>query len=106
MPAARLTSLTITGLAADGHYDKIDCVELFSSSRWRLLMFNIYQHGKKSDYRLIIPEGSSLPSEAKKENWKLAKTVEKVSLEAEKNIQSRGYHLYKSVATFQEIEGG
>lgn len=67
-------------------------------------MFNIYQHGKKSDYRLIIPEGASLPSEAKKENWKLAKTAEKVSLEAEKNIQNRGYHLYKSVATFQEIE--
>ena len=60
---------------------------------------------KKSDYRLIIPEGASLPSEAKEENWKLTKTVEKVSLEAEKNIQNRGYHLYKSVATFQEIEG-
>jgi hypothetical protein len=106
VPAAPLTSLTITGLAADGHYDKNGCVELFSSLRWRLLMFNIYQHGKKSDYRLIIPEGSSLPSEAKKENRKLTKTVEKVSLEAEKNIQSRGYHLYKSVATFREIEGG
>jgi hypothetical protein len=105
VPAAPLTSLTITGLATDGHNDKIGCVELFSSSRWRLLMFNIYQHGKKSDYRLIIPEGSSLPSEAKKENWKPTKTVEKISLEAEKNIQSRGYP-YKSVATFQEIEGG
>ena len=67
-------------------------------------MFKIYQHGKKSDYRLIIPEGESLPSEAKAESWKLAKSVDKVSLEAEKNIQSRGYHLYKSVATFQEIE--
>ena len=67
-------------------------------------MFNIYQHGEKSDYRLIIREGASLPSEAKKENSKLDKTVEKVSLEAEKNIQNRGYHLYKSVATFQEIE--
>jgi len=68
-------------------------------------MFNIYQHGKKLDYRLIIREGASLPSEAKEENWKQAKSVEKVSLEAEKNIQIRGYHLYKSVATFQEIEG-
>jgi hypothetical protein len=68
-------------------------------------MFKIYLHGKKPDYRLIIREGASLPSEAKEENWKLDKTVEKVSLEAEKNIQNRGYHLYKSVATFQEIEG-
>jgi len=67
-------------------------------------MFKIYQHGKKADYRLIIPEGGSLPSEAKAEDWKPAKTVEKVSLEAEKNIQSRGYHLFKSVVTFQEIE--
>jgi hypothetical protein len=39
-------------------------------------MFNIYQHGKKSDYRLIIPEGSSLPSEAKKENRKLTKAAD------------------------------
>ena len=68
-------------------------------------MFKIYQHQKKSDYRLIIPEGANLPSEAKEESWKLAKTVEKVSLEAEKNIQDHGYHLYKSVATFREIEG-
>jgi hypothetical protein len=105
VPAALLASSTITGLTADGNYAKIGCIELFGSSRWRLLMFKIYQHGKKSDYRLIIPEGASLPSEAKQENWKLTKTVEKVSLEAEKNIQNRGYHLYKSVATFQEIEG-
>lgn len=68
-------------------------------------MFRIYQHSKKPDYRLIIPAASTLPSEAKEENWNVAKTVEKVSLEAEKNIKSRGYRLYKSVATFKEIEG-
>jgi hypothetical protein len=69
-----------------------------------VLMFQIYQHGKKPDYRLIIPEGANLPSEAKEQNWKVAKTAEKVSMEAEKNIKDRGYHLYKSVATFRDIE--
>jgi hypothetical protein len=68
-------------------------------------MYKIYEHAKKPDYRLIIRDGANLPSEAKKENWKAAKTVDKVSVEAEKNIQKQGYHLFKSVATFSEIEG-
>jgi hypothetical protein len=55
-----------------------------------LLMFKIYQHGKKSDYRLIIPEGANLPSEAKEENWKLTKTVEKLRWKQRKTSKAAG----------------
>jgi len=68
-------------------------------------MFRIYQHSKKPDYRLIIPAGSTLPSEAKEENWNVAKTVEKVSLEAREKHQKPRISSVQVCRNFQGNRG-
>lgn len=45
-----------------------------------------------------------MPAEAG-DNFKLARMTDQISPEAEQAIKDRGFHLYKIVVKFQEIEG-
>ena len=66
-------------------------------------MFNLYQHKRYPEYRLITPHGSALPDGIKDE-WALLETAISIEGGLEKEIGPGGYHLYKSRSI--ESKGG
>lgn len=67
-------------------------------------MYEVYQHKMRPQYRLIKSRDAPMPAEAG-DNFKLARMTDQISPEAEQAIKDRGFHLYKIVVKFQEIEG-
>ena len=67
-------------------------------------MYDVYQHGTMPEYRFIKRSTDPMPSQARSD-WKLVRTAPRVSPEAEKEIETLGYHLYKIGVQFQEITG-
>jgi hypothetical protein len=66
-------------------------------------MFDVYQHKKLPQYRVIVPKGNPFPAEGNEQDWRLAKTVEQIWPEAQEQINGKGYYLYKPVVTFREM---
>ena len=66
-------------------------------------MFNLYQHRRYPEYRLITPHGVPLPDGIKDE-WALLETAISIEGGLEKEIGPGGYHLYKSRSI--ESKGG
>ena len=58
-------------------------------------MFNLYQHKRYPEYRLITSHGRTLPDEIRDE-WALLETAVSIEGGLEKQIGPGGYHLYKS----------
>jgi len=58
-------------------------------------MFNLYQHRRYPEYRLITPHGSPLPDEIRDE-WALLQTAMSIEGGLEKEVGPGGYYLYKS----------
>jgi hypothetical protein len=69
-------------------------------------MFNIYQHVRRPQYRLILREWTTFPAEAYQVDWVHRLLVDSVGPEVEADIRARGYCLYQIVATFAEVEQG
>jgi hypothetical protein len=60
-------------------------------------MFNLYQHNRYPEYRLITPHGSALP-DGIKDDWALLETAISIEGGLEKEIGTSGYRLYRSQA--------
>jgi hypothetical protein len=58
-------------------------------------MFDLYQHKRYPEYRLIMPHGSALPKGIIDE-WVLAETAMSIEGGREQDIGALGYHLYRA----------